>query len=144
MDPRRTARSLVRRYDTHDPFRIAKARGFLVIRTPLQGIRGFYQYVRRCGILYIDSGLGEREAQFVCAHELGHALLHRGMNRIFMDTHTHFVVNRYEREADRFAVELLFDDDDLKEFLSHPVQVAADCMGVSVELAQYRLQSVRP
>lgn len=143
MDHKRVADALVRKYGTHDPFRIAREMGLLVIQTPLQGIRGFYQYVKRCGILYIDSGLGEREARFVCAHELGHALLHRGTNRIFMDTHTHFVVNRYEIEADRFAVDLLFDDDDLREFLEHPVQVAADCMGVSVALAQYRLQSVR-
>lgn len=142
MDPRRTARSLVRKYGTHDPFQIAKALDLLVIRTPLRGVRGFYQFVRRCGILYIDSALDEQQARFVCAHELGHALLHRDTNRVFLDTHTHFVVNRYEQEADRFAVELLFDDDDLREFLMHPVQVAADCMGVSVPLAEYRLRSI--
>lgn len=143
MDVKRTAESLVRKYGTRNPFKIADAMGFIVITTPLKGIRGFFQYVKRCGIIYIDSNLGEHEARFVCAHELGHALFHRGCNRIFMDTHTHFVVNRYEREANHFAVDLLFDDEDLREFSEHPLQVAADCMGVSVELAEYRMRSIK-
>lgn len=142
MDQKRIAESLVRKNGTRDPFRIAAALGLLVVRTPLRGIRGFYQYVKRCGIIYIDSGLEDRDARFVCAHEIGHALLHRGCNRVFMDTHTYFAANRYEIEANRFAVDLLYDDDDLRDFLEYPVQIAADCMGVSVELAEYRLRSV--
>lgn len=143
MDRKRVAASLVRRCGTKDPFRIAKDLGFLVIRTPLRGIRGFFQYVKRCSIIYIDSSLEDREASFVCAHELGHAILHRGCNRIFMDKHTYFPVNRQEIEADRFAVDLLFDDDELRDFLDHPVQVSADYMGVSMELAEYRLKSIK-
>lgn len=143
MDRKRVAASLVRRCGTKDPFRIAKDLGFLVIRTPLRGIRGFFQYVKRCSIIYIDSSLEDREASFVCAHELGHAILHRGCNRIFMDKHTYFPVNRQEIEADRFAVDLLFDDDELRDFLDHPVQVSADYMGISIELAEYRLKSIK-
>lgn len=143
MDHKRIAVSLVRKYGSRDPFQIARTLGMIVIRTPLQGIRGFYQYVKRCGIIYIDSSLEEREAAFVCAHELGHALLHRGCNRIFMDTHTYFPVRRQEIEADRFAVDLLFDDEDLRDLLEHPIQLAASCMGVSNELAEYRLRSIK-
>ena len=142
MDSKRIADSLVRKYRTRDPFRIAEALGFVVIHTPMQGIRGFYQYVRRCYVIYIDSALSDRDARFVCAHEIGHALMHRGLNRLFMDTHTYFPTNRYEIDANRFAIDLLYDDDDLREFLDHPVQLAADCMGVSTELAAYRLKSI--
>lgn len=142
MDQKRMAESLVRKYETRDPFRIADFLGLIIIRTPLHGIRGFYQYVKRCGIIYIDSRLKDSEARFVCAHEIGHALMHRGCNRIFMDAHTYFAVNRYEVEANRFAVDLIYDDDDLRLFLEHPLQLAADCMGVSMELAEYRLSSV--
>jgi len=39
-------------------------------------------------------------------------------------------------------VDLLYDDDDLRFFLDYPIQLAADFMGVSVELAEYRLESV--
>ena len=143
MDHKRIAESLVRKCGTRDPFRIAKELGILVIRTPLKGIRGFYQCAKRCAIIYVDSELDEWASRFVCAHEIGHALLHRGYNRIFLDTHTYFSVNRQEIAADRFAVDLLYDDDDIRDFLEHPIQLAADCMGVSVELAAYRLQSVK-
>lgn len=139
MDQKRIADALVRKCGTRDPFRIAEALGFEVVRLPLQGVRGFYQYMKRCKLIYIDSGLSDRDARFVCAHELGHAFLHQGYNRIFMDTHTHFVSSRYENQANRFAVDLLFDDSDLCEFMGQPIQVAADCMGVSVALASYRL-----
>lgn len=142
MDQMRMAGSLVRRFKTHDPFRIAKSLGIEIVFLPLHGIRGFYQTMKRCKFIYIDSRLEEQEARFVCAHELGHAMLHRGYNRVFMDTNTYFKVDRYEIEADRFAVDLLFDDDELRDFLEHPVQVAADCMGVSVELAEYRMRQL--
>lgn len=142
MNQKRIAEYLVRKFGTRDPFRIADALGMSVVRIPLHGIRGLYQYMKRCKIIYIDSSLSEMDTRFVCAHEIGHALMHRGCNRIFMDTHTYFSVNRYEIEANRFAVDLLYDDDDLRDFLEHPIQLAADCMGVSTELAEYRLKSI--
>lgn len=144
MEQKRTAMSLVRKFGTRDPFRIAEALGITVVRVPLSGIRGFYHYMKRCKLIYIDTDLSEADARFVCAHELGHVLLHRGYNRIFMDTHTYFSVNKFEVEANRFAVDLLFDDDDLRDFLEQPIQVAADCIGVSTELAEYRMKSVSP
>ena len=142
MDSKHIAESLVRKYKTRDPFRIAKALGFVVVHAPMQGIRGFYQYIKRCYVIYIDSSLDDHAARFVCAHEIGHALMHRGLNRIFMDSHTYFQTNRYEIDANRFAVDLLYDDDALRDFLEYPVQLAADCMGISTELAAYRLQNI--
>lgn len=143
MNQKRIAESLVRKFGTRNPFQIAEDMGIIIVRHPLQGIRGFYQYIKRCKIIYIDSELDEPEARFVCAHELGHALMHRGYNRIFMDTHTYFPSNRFEIEADRFAVDLLFDDDDLHYLREHSIQLAADCMGISIELAEYRMRSVK-
>lgn len=142
MEQKRIAQSLVQQCHTRDPFQIARELGFLIIRCPLTGIRGFCQRIQRQKLIYVDSGLNEQEARFVCAHELGHMLLHRGCNRIFMDTNTYFPVHRHEIEANRFAAFLLFDDEDLRFFLEHPVQLAADYMGVSVELAEYRLRHI--
>lgn len=142
MEQRRIAESLVRKHGTRDPFRIAQDLGFVVIRSPLKGIRGFYQKVQRRHVIYVSSDLPEPEARFVCAHELGHALLHRGHNRIFTDTNTYFVVDRPEIEANRFAVDLLYEDEDLRFFLDYPIQLAADYMGVSVDLAEYRLKVI--
>lgn len=142
MDQKRIADSLVRKYKTHDPFKIAAELGIQVVFLPLRGIRGFFRAMKRCKFIFIDSELDEYSARFVCAHELGHAVLHRGYNRIFMDNNTYFKTSRYEIEADRFAVDLIYDDDDLRDFLEYPVQIAADSMGVSMDLAVYRMRSV--
>lgn len=142
MDQKRIAESLVRKHKTRDPFRIAKDRGYVVIRCPLKGVRGIYQYLQRRYVIYIDSNLPEPEARFVCAHEIGHIMLHRGENRIFTDTNTYFQTNRQEIQANRFAVDLLYDDEDLRFFLDYPLQLAADYMGVSMDVAEYRMRTV--
>lgn len=144
MKQKRIVESLVRKYKTRDPFRIAEELGFIVIRTSLQGIRGFWHYTQRQHVIFINENLPEDRARFVCAHEIGHILLHRGYNRIYMDANTYFPVNRQEIEANRFAVELLYDDEDLRFFMDFPIQFAADYMGVSLELAKYRLKRVIP
>lgn len=144
MDTKRLANSLARKYGTRDPFKIADALGYTIIYTPLVGVRGFYQYLKRCHIIYLDTSLDDNDARFVCAHELGHSLIHRGCNRIFMDTRTFVVTSRYEIEADRFAADLLYDDYDLQMFLEWPLSTAAACLGMSPQLAAYRLSSVQP
>lgn len=142
MDQKQLAEFLVRKFHTRDPFQIAHELDIQIVFVPLHGIRGFYQYVKRCALLYIDSNLSEHEARFVCAHELGHALMHRGYNRIFLDTHAYFKTDRFEIEADQFAVDLLYSDDDLSPLLEYPVQITADYMGVSIALAEYRLKEI--
>lgn len=136
------AKSLAQRFGTRNPFDIAAALGYSIIYTPLVGVRGFYQYIKRCHIIYLDTTLDENEARFVCAHELGHSLLHKGCNRIFMDTKTHLVSSRYEHEADRFAVDLLFSDDDFRELMDLPIHTVAGCLGIPEALVRYRMESI--
>ncbi|MGR4027274.1 ImmA/IrrE family metallo-endopeptidase, partial [Bacillus sp. ZZQ-131] len=49
--------------------------------------------------------------RFVCAHELGHAVLHPKANTPFLRNQTFFSVDRLEIEANTFAVELLLTDE---------------------------------
>lgn len=141
---KRLAERLVKRFGTRDPFRIAEELGYIIIYTPLVGVRGFYQYLKRCHIIYLDSELDEDTTRFVCAHELGHSLLHRGLNRIFMDTRTFLVSGRYETEANRFAVDLIYSDEELQPYLSRGWEYAAVYMKVDNELAAYRMGEVLP
>lgn len=144
METKCLANSLVQKYGTRDPFKIADALGYTIIYTPLVGVRGFYQYIKRCHIIYVDNSLEDNVAGFVCAHELGHSFLHQGYNRIFMDTRTFMVTSRYETEADHFAADLIYDDYDLQDYLAFPLPTAAACLGLSEPLAAYRLGSVQP
>lgn len=136
MDIKRLAERLVDKHGTRDPFRIAKELGYTIIYTPLVGVRGFYQYLKPCHIIYLDSELDEATARFVCAHELGHSFLHRGLNRIFMDTRTFIITGRYETEANQF--------EELQPYLSRSYERAAAYMGVSNALAEYRMGEVVP
>ena len=144
MDIKRLAESLVKKFGTRDPIRIAEELGYIIIYTPLVGVRGFYQYLKRCHIVYLNSELDDITARFVCGHELGHSLMHQGLNRIFMDTRTFVVTDRYVTEANHFSVDLIYSDEELQPYLSLSYECAAVYMGVSNELAAYRMGEVIP
>lgn len=100
--------------------------------------------MNRIHVIYIDDALDDHVARFVCAHELGHAMLHRGENRIFMDANTLFVTSRFETEADHWAADLLLSDDDLREEMlcRSTVQQIACTYGLPEELVLYRIHSI--
>ena len=144
MEARALAARLAARHNTRDPFRIVDDMGYIVVFVPLVDMRGFQQRARRRNIIYINQDLDEQQRRLVCAHELAHHLLHRGLNRVFMDHNTQIVTQKFENEAHLFSLELLYSDDDLQQFLSRPVSDAAAYMGVSEHLASRRMGSVEP
>ncbi|MHC1695117.1 MAG: ImmA/IrrE family metallo-endopeptidase [Eubacteriales bacterium] len=142
MNIKKITTELQMKHETRDPFKLAKLLGYTVLYVPLVDVRGFYQNINRCHTIYIDDSLNEKKAWLVCAHELGHSILHKGVNRIFMDTRTFYSSSRYEKEADRFAVDFLYDDYELSDYLDCPIEKVAEYMGVSCSLAEYRMSSV--
>ncbi len=142
METKKLADSLARKYNTRDPFKITNDLGYIVLDTRLEGIRGYYQHVKRCNLIYLSDSLSEQERGFVCAHELGHSILHKDMNRIFMDTRTNMVTSRYEIEADHFAVDLIYSDDDLCEYTDCTFDTVARSLGISYSLAEYRMRNL--
>ena len=144
MDGKALAARLSKKYDTRDPFRLADEMGFIVVFAPLVGMRGFQQRIKRQNIIYINDELDERQQALVCGHEMGHHFMHRGMNRIFMNLNTQFVTQKFENEANLFSLELIFADEDLQPFLNRSITDAATFMGVSVQLATWRMETVPP
>lgn len=110
MNIKQKANSLAKKYNSRNPFEIIKNLNVILVYYPLKDVRGFYQFFQRNNIIYIDENLTESEQIVVCAHELGHMLLHKNSNALFMDTRTHFVTTKYENEANTFAAELLIPD----------------------------------
>jgi len=142
MDIKPLAEKLAREHDTRDPFVIASSMKYVLIDAQLEGVRGFYQYARRRHIMYVDSDLPPQDRRWVCAHELGHSLLHKNLNRIFMDSYTFMTTNRFEREADRFAVSLLISDAELLDFTGCSIAQIAECYGLNYDLAEYRVRNI--
>lgn len=101
--------SLKREYNTTDPFTMARGMGAIVIEVPLVNVNGFYQRYEDTDIIYINQGLSDDEKILVCAHELGHMVLHYDVNSILLDTDLS-VGGKYEIEANAFAVQLLQND----------------------------------
>lgn len=144
MTTKKLASRLALRHSTRNPISIARALGITVMLVPLAGLRGMYRTIHRCPTIFINEQLDERQQLLVCAHEVGHLLLHKGLNRVFLDRHTYQVPGKYEKEAHRFSVDLLYSDEDLQECLGWPVAQVAAWMGVPFELAEYRMESVEP
>ena len=144
METRVIADSLCRKYGTRDPFDLADSLGIIVSFEPLGTIQGYYNQCFRQKFIHINHDLDEYEARFTCAHELGHAVLHPKLNTPFLKRATLFSIDKLERQANCFALDVLYDDYDLMPFLERGIYDAAAYMGVPIPLAEYRMSSVQP
>ena len=135
-----TVRNVVKKYGTNNPFEIARSINIILIYANLNGIRGFYQYFKRNNIIYIDEKLSDHDKKFVCAHELGHIFLHKKMNKIFMDANTNFNTEKFEVEANKFAVELLIDNNELFEYREYSINQIARIFGYSEKVIELKLK----
>ena len=72
MDIKKKADSLVRKFQTRNPFEIIQGLNVILVFAPLVDTRAFYQYFQRNNIIYIDESLTKHEQAFECAHEMGH------------------------------------------------------------------------
>ena len=141
MNVRARVESLVKKYRTRDPFEMIQGMNAILVYYPLDdGVRGFYQYFKRNNIIYIDERLSWHDRAFVLAHEIGHMTMHRSANAIFMDTRTQFNAQKYEMQADKFAIELLIPNEIILENWQLTESQLARFTGYSEELIRLRLQ----
>ncbi|SEU26692.1 ImmA/IrrE family metallo-endopeptidase [Paenibacillus sp. NFR01] len=99
---------LVKKYKTTNPFELAEALGIHIRYMDLGSCtKGLYFRKLRRRFIVIHSDLPVEWQRFVCAHELGHDRLHKGINRFFLEEHSFFAPGKLERQANRFALKLL-------------------------------------
>ncbi|MDH6371808.1 Zn-dependent peptidase ImmA (M78 family) [Paenibacillus sp. PastF-3] len=99
---------LIRKYRTFCPFQIAKGLGIKIIFEDLgESTKGIFYTKFRQKYIVINNQLSHEWQRLICAHELGHNILHAGTNRFFIDDHTFLISGKYERQANIFAVMLL-------------------------------------
>ena len=141
MDIKKKADELARKFQTRNPLEIIQGLNAILVFAPLIDTRAFYQYFQRNNIIYIDENLPDREKIFECAHEMGHMFLHKKANAIFMDTRTFMNGNRFEKEADTFAMDLLVDDNTLIEYQDYSISQLSRLLGYEKRLIELRLKS---
>lgn len=138
--PKQTAKRLIKKYGTNNPFDIAGHQGIKILFEPLGDIYGFYNYYKRIKMIHINNNLDEKLQRFTCAHELGHAILHHDTNTTFLKSKTFFSTSKIEREANTFAVELQMPDSCLYEFQDTNLSIydAAEMYGVPKEVCELK------
>lgn len=116
MDIRLKVLNLIVKYGTKNPFKLAKKLNIEILIEDLGEVRGLFKKVLKRKFIFINSKLSEFDKILVCAHELGHAILHSSSNYQFLIDNTRILrKSRLEDEANLFASYLLIPDDEVFE-----------------------------
>lgn len=136
MRIKRMVKQTIERHRTNEPLRIASQMGILIFYEDLKNIWGYYNTSKRIMMIHVNRNLCDKLQRFVVAHELGHRVLHPEVNVPFLRFHTLQSIDKLEREANQFAVELLMPDELMYECIDSNMTVrdAAAEYGVPEEL----------
>ncbi len=115
-----TALKMVNIYGRNDPFYAAKQEGASVNFKDLGSLKGAYFGTMSTPAIVINENLDDTMKKVVCAHELGHHILHRKTTQscdstVFNGSNTGIL----EREANIFAAFYLIDKNTALELLSN-------------------------
>ena len=140
------AEKLIKKYGSRDPFFISEMLKLNIVYKDLGSLKGMYLILKNNRYAILNSTLDHIEKKCVCAHELGHDLLHRGFAKdVFLqDFMLYDMKNRPEYEADFFASSLLIDECELKELIKLNTSSAdmAEAFSVSSELIEFKLKTI--
>lgn len=100
--------NLLKKHKTNCPFELSRALGIHIRFMNLGAVtKGLYYRKLRRRFIVIHNELPVEWQRFVCAHELGHDRLHKGINRFFLEESSYFSPGKLERQANLFALKLL-------------------------------------
>lgn len=138
MEIKDIVQTLINEKGTSCPFKLSKIFKIGILYEDLGTMMGYYSKDYRFKFIHINQNLPSRKQRFVCAHELGHALLHPDVNTPFLTQHTLFSKSKVERQANAFAVELLMPDDLLLEHGEISLYNIAAKLGIPTRLADLK------
>ncbi|HGF7598898.1 TPA: ImmA/IrrE family metallo-endopeptidase [Enterococcus hirae] len=99
--------NIKRKYHSANPFFICEKLGIEIRYVPfLENPKGQFQELLGYPVILINESLKDSEERFyICAHELGHAIFHRGLSSYYVSTRTSR--SKSESEANCFAANLI-------------------------------------
>ena len=128
--------SLVARHQTRNPFELCDILGITYIFKDLGSLQGLFSFLAGKPVILISNTLDEHRQRQVCAHELGHALLHETIakERCLQEFEIFNMNDRVEYEANVFSAFLLIDYDHADELFKEDNDVFAvsQILGVNV------------
>lgn len=142
-------RRLIRRFRTRDPFIIAEGLGITVlIRPDFMRQKGAFAVIGNISFIFVNGNLSEYMQKLVCAHELGHALLHRKLGTLpggMMEFEIFDIKDATEYEANVFAANLLIDEQEVLEMAREGCDVIyiAKKLDINVNILLVKLNEMR-
>ncbi len=134
----RIPRKLVRKYHTRDPFVLAERLGVIVkFCADFVKQRGASAIILGDRVIFINSNLSEQMQRMVCAHELGHLLLHKatyGKEAWVLNHELFDITNDLEYEANVFAANLLIEDEVMFDYFEDGHSIVATASGLDVNV----------
>lgn len=98
--------ALARKFNTSNPFCICKNMGIPIEYINVENPLGDTIYLDNTPVILLSNTIEEESKKYiVCAHELGHVVLHNGIQNYYLLNRT--TKRKMESEADRFANGLL-------------------------------------
>ena len=142
---KKTVNSLVKRYNTRNPFVLAEYLNIMICDSDIGELKGFYIYKQRKKIIFINRNLKNTETykfrDMVMAHELGHAILTPKSQCYFFSDNTFFLKSKPETEANLFAAELLIEDKIFTEHEDYTLSQLSRLTGYEERLIELRIQN---
>lgn len=134
---------LVKQNNTSNPYELASSLNILVLHEDLGTINGYYNKPLRMKQIHINCVLNEHDAEYTCAHELGHAILHPNANTPFLRSNTLISIDKMEIEANSFAVNLLISDETIREGIEkhYTLEQLSRLIGYNQKLIELRLKT---
>ncbi|WP_462425353.1 ImmA/IrrE family metallo-endopeptidase [Fusobacterium varium] len=114
MNIKGRVRNLIRKWGTKNPYKLAKYLKIEILYMDLGKIKGIYKKTLTNKFIIINENLSEFCQMVVLTHELGHALLHHSKEIQTLKDYDLFpkYSNQIEVEANTFAAELLYDENE--------------------------------
>ncbi|MBQ8331869.1 MAG: ImmA/IrrE family metallo-endopeptidase [Clostridia bacterium] len=142
--------ALTRRYGTRDPFQLCDALHIGVKYKELgRQLKAFFFYQSRIKTIVLNAETDKIIHKILCAHELGHAILHTDMLSAMKSLHEVELFDTSkltEYEANIFAAELLISDEDLLELLNtteYSFFQVASLLYVPMELLDFKFRILK-
>lgn len=139
---------LIDKYDESDPFQLCQSLGILVLFEKFSNnLKGYFFLQSRIKIIVINANLPKELQKVICAHELGHAILHKELaakgtlNDLVLFDNT----SKPEFEANLFAAELLISDEAVTELLNDDLSFfsVARILSVPAELLDFKFRILK-
>lgn len=140
-DIKQTVNYYVGKFNTRNPYELAKCLNVEVQIGQLGSRAGCYMFLKNHKCIFLNEDLEENEMRLVMAHELGHAIMHRKENCYFIRNKTLMLTSKLEIEANTFAAELLIPDEIIFENRQTTTEQLSRLLGYEQALIELRLKT---